>query len=223
MKRTDLFPTPIWTIDKCGVDKDEIVKFAYHVKDEDKEGRMSSNLGGWQSWDFRPDVMQNNPLGPLHDMIMRHAYACCDDMGFQEYTLHMTNLWININKKGDYNVIHTHPGGIVSGVYYLQLPKCCSGQLTFQRDPRDQHLREFWGCSDNFDRFNEVIADEYDIYPEEDRLVIFPAHLPHRVSQSASEEDRISISFNITAFSNFYHEIYPSRQPNRSKLSLKTL
>ena len=58
------------------------------------------------------------------------------------------------------------------------------------------------------------------MYPEEDKLIIFPAHLPHRVNQSASDGDRISISFNVTAFSNYYHEIYPTNQPNRTKLSL---
>tara|TARA_B100000073_G_scaffold348474_1_gene367681 strand:- start:10123 stop:10788 length:666 start_codon:yes stop_codon:yes gene_type:complete len=221
MKRKDLFPTPVWTIDNCGVtDRDKMIEFCHHVKAEDPDGRKSSNLGGWQSWDFRPEVLKQNAFKPLYDIIMRWCYAAADDMGFQEYTLRMTNLWININKRGDYNVIHTHPGAVLSGVYYLSLPNCCSGDITFQRDPKEQHLREFWGCSDNFDRWNEVIADEYDMYPEEDKLIIFPAHLPHRVNQSASDGDRISISFNVTAFSNYYHEIYPTNQPNRTKLSL---
>ena len=52
---------------------------------------------------------------------------------------------------------------------------------------------------------------EHDVFPEEDLLVIFPSWLQHAVSASAGDGDRISISFNITAFSNHYHEIYPSK------------
>ena len=159
--------------------------------------------------------MKENPLGELHDNIIQHAYACADDFGFQHYTLSMLNLWINVNKKGNSNASHTHPGAILSGVYYLSLPECCYGNFIFQRNPVDQHLRESWGCSDNFNRYNELVADEYDIYPEEDRLIIFPSWLTHRVDPSAGDGERISISFNITAHSNFYHEIYPKGKDNR--------
>ena len=215
MKRNDLFPTPVWTFDQCGVGKDKILDFVNVVREEDTRGRESSNIGGWQSWDFTPPVMKENPLGELHDNIIQHAYACADDFGFQQYTLSMLNLWINVNKKGNSNASHTHPGAILSGVYYLSLPECCYGNFIFQRNPVDQHLRESWGCSDNFNRYNELVADEYDIYPEEDRLIIFPSWLTHRVDPSAGEGERISISFNITAHSNFYHEIYPKGRDNR--------
>ena len=220
MKRLDLFTTPVWITDECGVDRDKIINFVKVVQAEDPRGREASNMGGWQSYDFIPPVMKQNALSELHDRIMQQAYACADEFGFKDYTLHMLNLWININKKGDSNVTHTHPGSIFSGVYYLSLPDCCYGNFTLQRSPTDQHLRESWGCSENFDRYNELIMDEYDIYPEEDRLVIFPSWIPHRVSASQGDGERISISFNIMAFSNFYHEIYPKGRNNPTHLSL---
>ena len=96
MKRNDLFPTPVWTFDQCGVGKDKILDFVNVVREEDTRGRESSNIGGWQSWDFTPPVMKENPLGELHDNIIQHAYACADDFGFQHYTLSMLNLWINV-------------------------------------------------------------------------------------------------------------------------------
>ena len=220
MKRLDLFTTPVWITDECGVDRDKIINFVKVVQAEDPRGREASNMGGWQSYDFIPQVMKHNALSELHDRIMQQAYACADEFGFKDYTLHMLNLWININKKGDSNVTHTHPGSIFSGVYYLSLPDCCYGNFTLQRSPIDQHLRESWGCSENFDRFNENIMDEYDIYPEEDRLVIFPSWIPHRVSASQGDGERISISFNIIAYSNYYHEIYPKGRNNPTHLSL---
>ena len=75
MKRLDLFTTPIWVTDKCGVDRDKIINFVNVVKAEDPRGREASNMGGWQSYDFIPQVMKHNALSELHDRIMQQAYA----------------------------------------------------------------------------------------------------------------------------------------------------
>ena len=37
----------------------------------------------------------------------------------------------------------------------------------------------------------------YFFTPTEGRILVFPAHLNHRVSPNESHEDRISVSFNI--------------------------
>ena len=49
------------------------------------------------------------------------------------------------------------------------------------------------------DDFKEQTNYYYDyIYePREGSMLIFPAHLVHRVEENKSEKDRISISFNI--------------------------
>ena len=56
-----------------------------------------------------------------------------------------------------------------------------------------------------------VFFNEYDIYPTKDMMIIFPSWLMHAVGKSSSDEDRISISFNIMAHSDHYHGIYPTR------------
>ena len=63
---------------------------------------------------------------------------------------------------------------------------------------------------------------EHYITPKENSLVLFPAWLQHSVDASASDDDRISISFNMFIFSDFYrdNEIYPKGKPNNSKLPL---
>lgn len=211
MKTELLFPTPVWTEDECGIDRQKLTDFAYHVKDEDPNGRKASNDGGWQSHDFLDAVMKDNPLSELRLKILEIAYASADEWGFRDYTLHISNLWININNRGNSNLLHTHPGCIFSGVYYLKVPPCCSGPFTFVKDFKEQHLKESWGNSNNFERWDGINATEIDIQPENDKLVLFPSWLPHAVGKSSSDDDRISISFNIIPFSNYYHEIYPTR------------
>ena len=65
MKRLDLFTTPVWITDECGVDRDKIINFVNVVKAEDPRGREASNMGGWQSYDFIPQVMKHNALSAV--------------------------------------------------------------------------------------------------------------------------------------------------------------
>ena len=211
MKTELIFPTPIWKFDDVNVDRESLTNFVYLVKDEDPVGRTQTNHGGWQSHDFIDSVMDINPLKGIRDAIMERAYAAADQFGFSAYSLKMINLWININGKGAFNHLHTHPGGVLSGVYYLKLPDCCHGHLSFVRDFQYTQMKEYWGDGDNVHRWEHMNETEHDVFPEENQLVIFPAWLPHSVSVSSGDGDRISISFNITAFSDHYHEIYPSR------------
>ena len=221
LMRTELlFPTPVWIKNQCGVDYEKLKEFAYHVKDEDPKGRQVSNEGGWQSWDFIDEVMEVNPLSELRAKIYEIAGRACDEWGFKHYSLFITNSWININGRGASNRLHTHPGCILSGVYYVDIPKCCSGPFTFVKDFKDQQLKEHWGNANNFETYEEMNMNEVDFYPENDMMMLFPSWMMHAVSKSSSDEDRISISFNIIAHYDHYHEVYPTGQRNRQTLSL---
>ena len=117
MRTERLFPTPIWIDDDCGIDPKEIADFAYIVEKEDPKGVQASNFGGWQSNSFR-DTHIPNPLSKLYQRLMANAYESADSFGFSQYTLKLSNLWMNINRKSNYNLLHTHAGCIMSGVYY---------------------------------------------------------------------------------------------------------
>ena len=197
------------------MEKQPLLDFIRFVENEDPNGRVSSNEGGWQSHDFIAAICDINPLKEVKDKILLFAYECADAYGFKDYVLRITNLWINVNRKGNSNVLHTHPGGILSGAYYVDLPSCCHGPLSLLKPFDMIHIKESWGCNMNFDRAheNDYNDDEYDYYPKEDSCVIFPANLMHRVHQNSSDEDRISISFNIATYSTHYNELYPSEGP----------
>jgi uncharacterized protein (TIGR02466 family) len=216
-----IFPIPIWVEDKVGLDTNNLLKFVDRVRSEDPQGRVISNNGGWQSHDFIDEVMQNNPLSELRSKILQMAYYCADEFGFVDYTLRIVNLWMNVNKHGHSNYVHTHPGSILSGVYYLSVPDCCSGTLNFLRDYQYQMMKESWGMGNNVKQDSTLNENIVTFSPLNDHMVMFPSWLLHSVSKSNSDGERISISFNIQVFSNFYHEVYPSRQSSRKDLPLK--
>ena len=93
-------------------------------------------------------------------------------------------MWFNFHGKNGFNVTHTHPGSLISGVLYVQTPEGC-GDIMFV-DPLIHNSSEI---TDNVSKIHTPTAGE---------MILFPAHLPHRVKPNNSDELRISISFNIS-------------------------
>ena len=185
-----IFPIPIHQFDVNGFSeiKDELIDYAYDYKKKDPKGVSLSNRGGWQSEGFEiineDDVLQlflinclsNFP--PIKESVELRGYA-----------------WININKPGDYNIKHVHPTNNLSGVLWI---KCLenSGDIVFDSPNNFESFLENKSYDDDFKKSN-FIDDSYHCYPTEGRMIVFPSHLEHRVQENKSNEDRISVSFNI--------------------------
>ena len=185
-----IFPIPIHQFDVNGFSeiKDELIDYAYDYKKKDPKGVSLSNRGGWQSEGFEiineDDVLQlflinclsNFP--PIKESVQLRGYA-----------------WININKPGDYNIKHEHPTNNLSGVLWI---KCLenSGDIVFDSPNNFESFLENKSYDDDFKKSN-FIDDSYHCYPTEGRMIVFPSHLQHHVQENKSNEDRISVSFNI--------------------------
>ena len=191
-----IFPIPIHQFDVNGFSKikDELIDYVYDCKKKDPKGVSLSNRGGWQSEGFEiineDDVLQlflinclsNFP--PIKESVKLRGYA-----------------WININKPGDYNIKHVHPTNNLSGVLWIKAPQN-SGDIVFDNpktfDPFLQSARkgEIDSYTDDFKDKTNIYSDYY-FPPDEGRILIFPSHLEHQVRKNKSNEDRISVSFNI--------------------------
>ena len=185
-----IFPIPIHQFDVNGFSeiKDELIDYAYDYKKKDPIGVSLSNRGGWQSEGFNiineDDVLQlflinclsNFP--PIKKSVELRGYA-----------------WININKPGDYNIKHVHPTNNLSGVLWI---KCLenSGDIVFDSPNNFESFLENKSYIDDFKK-SYFIDDSYHCYPTEGRMIVFPSHLQHHVQENKSNEDRISVSFNI--------------------------
>ena len=188
IKQDILWPTPYWhTIIEDFTKHETRVTF-----NEDMEGWVSgqmskkktvikSNRGGWQSEIQKPDDTFN-PLVQKIDEVCKNI-----NLGIKETFI--PQLWVNVNKAGDYNIIHQHGGYILSGTYYVKVPKD-SGRLTF-RDPRP-------GAICNTFMVNRFDGGEFrNLNLFDGLLVIWPSYLDHFVEPSKTNEERISISFDI--------------------------
>ena len=186
----NIFPVPIHIFDVNGFNEiqNELIDYAYDLKKKDPKGVSISNRGGWQSSGF--DVEDRNDK--LHNFLLN----CLDGFPHIDYKIKfLIYAWININKPGNYNTKHLHPTNDLSGVLWIKAPQN-SGKIVFESPHEFQAYQEIESYSNEFkDSFN--IDHNYYFNPTEGRMIVFPAHLSHHVQENKSNEDRISVSFNI--------------------------
>jgi len=153
------------------------------------EGRVLSNLGGWQSNDLNDE---NKLIVNLKKTIFQHVDWYSKKFNMNN-SLKLANFWININGYKDCNNTHFHPNNILSGVFYIKVPEN-SGKIKFHNPASD--LIE--ACLTNhISQYNTINSACWTFEPEENMLLIFPSFLKHNVLPNMNKEDkRISISFN---------------------------
>lgn len=173
-----LFSTNVFVL-QCALDLTSLEKKCLNHKKFEKSSTIS-NHGGYQGHNFHSDeifqeVFKNIPQAPNKPL--------------KSIAMHQ---WININKKGDSNVIHSHDpykGFALSGVFYIRAPRNC-GNIVFY-DPR-----HYLTSAPDQEYYNDQ-NDNYWIEPKENLLLIFPSWLTHSVDTNQNSIERISISFNI--------------------------
>ena len=185
MNRIDIFKISVFQ-EMLNHDNEAIYRECLSERGDAKPA--CSNVGGWQSQDLReiPPI-----LTPLFSDIQRCANNVAQHLQLKPLVL--ANTWFNLHKRGNFNWEHTHPLSVISGVYYVRVPKD-SGLVEFIH-PADGIM-----CQGNavYDSYSELTAPAWKKPVKEGLLLMFPGWLPHRVYPHLNEEEeRVSISFNF--------------------------
>jgi tetratricopeptide (TPR) repeat protein len=101
--------------------------------------------------------------------------------------------WAVILRSSGYQLAHCHPGSLVSGVYYVQVPAAIAAERVAEA---------------GFLKFGEPLPETLEVAPPEPllttavkpeagMLVLFPSSFWHRVIAFEGEEDRICIAFDV--------------------------
>ena len=185
-----IFPVPVHQFDVNGFSEiqDELIDYAYDLKKREPEGVSISNYGGWQS----PDFIVNNE----NDVLQSFLSKCLGKFPtIKESVKLFVSAWININPPEAFNLKHNHPTSDLSGVLWIKSQKDC-GNIVFD-SPRSFATHQEVECYTEDFKDNNNYFHSYQFDPVEGRLVVFPSHLDHHVEFNKSQEDRISVSFNI--------------------------
>ena len=173
-----LFPTPIWHFKNLSL-PEGAYEWALDYKEKNLPGVKKSNRGGYQSILNHPNQFEYK----------EHLTNILRGGEFKNFKV--TTWWLNINKKGDYNLPHTHAHSDLSCIWYITNNE---GLLYFE-DPL-QHTRQVlydrifsnWGESSN-----------KNIECDAGTVLVFPSDLVHRVEEHKLDTPRISVSFNMSA------------------------
>ena len=191
-----LFPTLLHIVEVNNFDliQKEIIDFCYDQKKLYPESQHRSNKGN--SWHSKTQYMKT--INILSQTLFSTLFDYFENSGVFKKGINFSfhNAWININSTGGYNDTHNHPGSLLSGVLWVKCSKNC-GNIFFDNPTifteskiTNEMTQE---AIDGLHTFNS-----YYRIPEEGVVLLFPSHLLHRVELNESNEDRISISFNLS-------------------------
>lgn len=164
---------------------------------EDTKGYGTrSNAGGWQStgnlitWKEPCIEVFRQRIEKLVTNLLQEIVR--DDGSNRSFNL-LIDSWANVNRHGNYNVVHTHPNCMWSGVYYVQ-PGVPDKEIPYSGllemlDPRE---------AANYVQVTNTVLDAREFVDNlPGRMLLWPSWVKHWVHPFAGEGERISIAFNV--------------------------
>jgi uncharacterized protein (TIGR02466 family) len=158
-------------------------------------GTQQTNIGGWHSEPGRLEF-----CGSAGQQLIGHMRAMTEQATRRLYAQYARPLdpfnwtlsaWANINQRGDFNNLHTHPGSTWSGVYFVD-----PGESDPNAEATALHLFDPNPARTNL-FFPELTSQNILFRPVPGLMVLFPSYVPHAVLPHRGDHPRISIAFNV--------------------------
>ena len=164
---------------------EEIIK-ELNLAEQNNLLRKASNQGGLQTKNIHNKLVGQIILEESLELLKRH-------FSFKKETqVHLNNIWINKNKKNNFNDPHVHPYANFSGIYYLDTPSD-GGELVFHNNDVGLDM-----VANDFYFKDECFKNNYRIQPKPNMFILFGSQMRHMVEPHFEDNDRISVSFNIS-------------------------
>ena len=167
------------------------------IATDDRAGQSWSGAHGYRgytSYASLNDLTWRSPVmaeiaGVFDAHVARFARSMDFDLGRRR--LAADSLWINILKPGGHHTAHIHPHSVISGTYYVEVPKG-AGAIRFE-DPRHGLMMAAPPRKTSARFGNRAFVD---VAPKAGTLLLWESWLRHEVPENRSRSDRISLSFN---------------------------
>jgi len=169
---------------------------AHRLMHDDRNASKRTNFGGWH-YAFDVFKLEEPVVREFHDQMKRHVQAFLNH--FRTEDRRKTDPfrlegWINVNRPGDYNVLHCHPGCFLSATYYVKVPPDMRGGEIVFRDPRGPAVAMYETPGIELPWVGNGMGLPFSVRTS--HLVMFPSWLEHRVEPFEGSGERISIAFN---------------------------
>lgn len=189
-----LFPTLIYEnkISNAARLNQQLLNEISLYQEQDEAGQIWSKqnyIGGYTSYNSISNFHQVSPtFEELEKQITKHVnkFTKALDYNLNSRKLAMTTCWVNVMPKNTYHPLHIHPLCVVSGTYYVQVPKGTSSlkiedtKMSFLMSAPPRKQNSYY----------------YHFKPKAGDLVLFESWVRHEVPPNQSKDERISVSFN---------------------------
>ena len=101
----------------------------------------------------------------------------------------VTSIWTIRQHQGDYQEMHSHPGGNLSGNIYISAP-----ELDINSKPSDSQI--LFRLTQTKDVSKFIMNDTWKYTPTPGTVIVFPSHLPHTVYPWKGQGHRTVMAFD---------------------------
>jgi uncharacterized protein (TIGR02466 family) len=101
----------------------------------------------------------------------------------------VTSIWTIRQAQGDYQEMHSHPGGNLSGNVYISAP-----ELDFDSNPSDGQILFRLPQTRDITKF--IMNDTWKYAPTPGTVIVFPSYLPHTVYPWKGQGNRTVMAFD---------------------------
>lgn len=184
-----MFPTLAWKVQLAPALRDDIDAAVMPALEEMRRGFPT--LGAGRGWQSQQRLHERQEFRRLADCVLTTAQGVLRFLRIGYDDLEITGCWASVLARGAAHKYHSHPNNFLSAVYYVRTHPGAE-HINFH-DPRTQAgvIRP---------PVTELTAENTDqvVVPVMNgTLLVFPAYLAHSVDETASDEERISLSFNL--------------------------
>ena len=170
-----------------------------------QEFSLQSNDFNYFSNNF--NVLEDEKLSEISAVIHAHIHTYqLEICGMDTQDFYITDSWIARTPPGGKHIIHNHPNSILSGTFYIDVPK--DSALLFYTEVEMFKTFKFWFDYCKETDYNRTV---YRVPVKTSDIVIFPSWLNHGVETNNSLDERIVIGFNCFVKGSFGNNRYPTR------------
>jgi len=192
MKETPIFVTSVFHT-HVDLDLNSLYKTIKTIESQSERKQRSGSADSYQS-DFFINTYDNELVEKLFtETIIPNANNIIKFWWNYTKPVNQIEYWYNINYPNSYNIAHNHIGSMLSGVFYIKVPKN-SGNIYFMRSEQESNELSRYIDPNNTTHYTHC---RYWLEAFEGKLILFPSYLSHYVEQNLSDDERISLSFNL--------------------------
>jgi uncharacterized protein (TIGR02466 family) len=184
-----MFPTLVWKLQIEAGLREALAAGILNALTDMRRGLPPLEPGcGWQSGQA---LHEREDFRELVACVHRGSTSILRFLRIGYDALEITACWATVLAKGGAHRIHSHPNNFLSGVYYVRTQPGADS-INFH-DPR----RQTGVIRPPVVELTAENTDQVVVKVRNGTLLMFPSFLEHSVDANTSEEERVSVSFNV--------------------------